>query len=62
MASLSAELSAERRVSEESREQVAIARAQANKYQAQVRVQLLFFPDTSDGVILPDRLLTHRVW
>ena len=39
VASLSAELSAERRVSEESREQVAIARARANKYQTQVRVQ-----------------------
>ena len=38
VASLSAELSAERKVSEESREQVATARTQANKYQAQVRV------------------------
>lgn len=41
MASLTAELSAEHRVSEESRQQVATARSEVNKYRAQVRVHLL---------------------
>ncbi len=39
VASLSAELSAERSVSEETRKQVLAARAKANQHQAQVRGQ-----------------------